>query len=66
MNSDLILGIRLKGFDKAAKSKILSCLSGSGVDFCKQRYKFGCCTFFLFQNLKCLKIKNNYKDTSLH
>ena len=35
-------------------------LSGSGLNFCKQRFKDGRHIFFSLQNLKCLKTKNEY------
>ena len=43
-----------------AKSKFWLSLSGSGLNFCKQRLKYGRSIFLSLQNLKCLKIKNKY------
>ena len=50
----------LDGFAKAAKSMLWISLLGSGFNFFKQRLKYGCHISFSLQNLKCLKIKNEY------
>ena len=50
----------LEDFTKAAKSRPWLRLPKSGLNFCKQRLKYGRHIFFSLQNLKCLKIKNKY------
>ena len=52
----------LRGFHKAAKSRLWLSLPGSGLNFCKQRLQYDCHIFFSLQNLKCLKIKYKFVE----
>ena len=54
------MGLRLRGFHKDAKSRLWLSPPGSGLNFCKQRLKYGHQIFFSLQNLKYLKTKKKY------